>query len=187
MKVSKAPVTSTVAALMSAARVTEPMRVEWGSGTRVEFKRGNNHSGIALKYVMDDYDRESIWLSSEWSDLDSDKQDLVLAAAIKLGYTCFMVNKDLVSIISSIHTVIIEPDVSVKSKPRHATSWENAQEYGLSGYRKNADRRVETKVETAPITVSTNVKVTGKGLMIGLGVLAVGLGICAIAASVSDN
>ncbi|MNZ77953.1 hypothetical protein D3C78_965100 [compost metagenome] len=179
MKVSKLIATGTVAALVNVARVTGDMTVEWTNGNRVSFRKGRNSA--ELKYVQCDYSMETVWLSSELSDFNQEQQDMIAAAALKLGFTCIMINRELVSIVSA-SVYIVEPEVQ-----RPATSWEGAKDYSLSQHRRPVTVKPTVVIESRKPTVQVNAKVDSKaGLMIAGGIL-LGLGILAVAAASSNN
>ncbi|MNI40726.1 hypothetical protein D3C76_37040 [compost metagenome] len=183
MKVSKLIATSNVAALANAARITSngnDMVVEWTAGNKVKFRRSSlRNNSVELKSVVEDYMTSTVWLSSELSDLEQSKQDMVAAAAIVLGLTSFMISREIVSIINSSY-IHVEPQVQ-----RPATSWEGARGYTLSQHRKEpAQHRPTVTIDASPKpTVHVETKVSGKAGLVIAGATLLGLGLLAIAAS----
>jgi hypothetical protein len=167
MKIKTVNITRSTRALIKNAKVDASRGlVSWGHRDEVRFC--NKEGRLYLERVTADMSFQTVFLSTEWKDFTADQQELIIAAVMCTGNTSVIISSQLLN----IEAVILEV-VHIESQPRHATSWKHAQEFALSGHKKE-----EPKVTLTMPSRTVKVKVEGKPAVIvaaGLTLLALGL------------
>jgi hypothetical protein len=167
MKIKTVNITRSTRALINNAHVDASRGiVSWGRDDEVRFS--NKDGRLCLERATAGMSFQTVFLSTEWKDFTADQQELIIAAVMCTGHTSVIIASQILQ----IEAVILEV-VHLESQPRHATSWKHAQEFALSGHKKE-----EPKVTLTLPSRTVKVKLEGKPAVIvaaGLTLLTLGL------------
>jgi hypothetical protein len=158
------------------------LTVEFNNGTDVTFTRRG--VGYELSRIRDNYDLSLFMFSSSVDELSHDENVLLVAAMMLLNITSVKVGSEVITLGAStgiIHTVII--DTAQPQPVRHATNWDTAEEFAVSGHRNQSTPRYYSRRPMAePIRLPT----TKKGWF-ALGVATVIIGVATAAAAAAAD
>lgn len=181
MQITNISVTREAQALSVVARA-DGTRVKFDNRNYVDFRlRGQSYH---LNRIMNDWSTTMVFeFSTTFSSLGKEEQDMLVAAMLKLGIVTCKIGPEVIVLDVTPRVIVTEVHIEApRPEPiRHASTWNRAQEFGVSGYRKEQQAKAQSPVE--PVRVPT----TKKGWL-GLAALAVvTVGIAAIAASTSNE
>lgn len=172
--------TSPCIALSRVGRV-QGQTVYFSNGNDVTFsRRGNSYE---LARIRKDYGLNIFMFTSTVDELSHDENVMLVAAMLCMNITEVKVGSELISLGAAtgvIHTIIID---SPNPQPvRHASGWDKAKEFGVSGHRKaESPRHTRTTVEPLPLPK------TKKGWLALGAVAALTVGAIVLAAAVTEE
>lgn len=110
-------------------------RVVFSAGNSVEFRRKGN--GYSVSQINNEYSFSLIMFTTTVDELDTEENTLLVAAMMVMGISSVMVGDNQMITLGAqtgiIHTVII--DSPIPQPIRHASNWDKAKEFGVSGHR----------------------------------------------------
>ncbi len=165
MKVQTLAVTAVAVILSKVATAEHTMSsitVKFGgrSSTRVEFRKRSDGK-VELKSWTIDYCSTYVTMFTDLSTADDTTRHHITAACVAAGLDAFMVGySTVVGLVGDTHHEEVKP---VEREVVHASSWAPAQQYALSGYRKEEPQRDRNNERAETI---------GTLLGIGLSILA---------------
>lgn len=171
------------AACISLSRVgkVRGLTVEFSRGNDVTFRRQG--AGYELTRINQDYSFNLFMFTSSVDELSHEENVMLVAAMLCLNMNEVKVGSELITLGAPngvIHTIII--DSPAPQPVRHASGWDKAKEFGVSGHRKaEAPRHTRTTVE--PIQLSK----TKKGWLALGAVAALTVGAIVLAAAVTED
>lgn len=178
MKVFTYNPTSACIALSRIGKV-RGLTVEFNSGSDVSFSRCGN--GYKLNRIRDNYSMSLIMFTSTVDELSHEENVMLVAAMMLLNITSVKVGSEVITLgapASIIHTVII--DAPQPQPVRHASNWDTAEEFAVSGHRNRSTPNYSRPVEK--ITLPT----TKRGWF-ALGVATVIIGVATAAAAAAAD
>lgn len=181
MKVFTYNPTSACIALSRIGKV-RGLTVEFNSGSDVSFSRCGN--GYKLNRIRDNYSMSLIMFTSTVDELSHEENVMLVAAMMLLNITSVKVGSEVITLgapASIIHTVII--DAPQPQPVRHASNWDTAEEFAVSGHRNQSTPRYYNR---RPVTEPIRLPTTKKGWF-ALGVATVIIGVATAAAAAAAD
>lgn len=124
--------------------------VEFSRGNSVKFNRKGN--GYQLNQIYNNYSFNLFMFTAKVDELNHEENVMLVAAMMVMGITSVMVgDNELISLGSPtgiIHTVII--DSPIPQPVRHASNWDKAREFGVSGHR-HTESPKQTRTPVQPM------------------------------------
>lgn len=155
------------------------LTVTFNSGSDVTFSRRG--MGYELSRIRDDYDLSLFMFTSKVDELSHEENVMLVAAMMLLNITSVKVGSEVITLgaVTGItHTIIID---SPQPQPvRHASNWDTANEFAVSGHRNKSTPHYSRPVE--PIRLPT----TKRGWF-ALGVATVIIGVATAAAAAAAD
>lgn len=171
---------ASISMMAKGKRHAHQLQVDFGNGNDVYFecKQGNVYS---LRWVRTSYETNYVYRSGRKVDtLTYDENTLIVAAMMIMGISVLHIGLNEVIVLGApnVHVVVEEP-----APKRHATTWDRAQEFGISGHAKQNQQQQQRRPQEEP---RRQVPVKPLGKWGWAAVIAVAT-VAVVAAATADN
>lgn len=171
-------------ALSKVGRRSGQMTVKFSTGNEVHFDKYNN--ALRVRWIQCNYSTNYLYhFGSSTRDMSEEENTMLVAAMIIMNVSTVVVGHREAVTLGAPNLYVADPVVIVVEEPvkpaRHATGWDRAQEFGISGHAKQRQQERRPAEEPRRQVPSKPLGKWGWAAVIAVATVAV------VAAATSDN